>query len=79
MSNAPKHAMSKAAPSKRARATHKLLIRLAVCLVVAVGVYVAQATGDLSGRLALILTGVVVAVGAFCAGIWAQYMWTVEG
>lgn len=59
---------------KRRNATRRLCYRLAGCAVAWVGVFAAKATGDMSDALALILTGAVLAVSAFCLGVWTTYM-----
>lgn len=59
---------------KRRRATRALCYRLAGCAVAWAGVFAAKATGDMSDTLALILTGAVLAIGAFCLGVWTTYM-----
>lgn len=64
---------------KRAKATHHLIVRLSTCLAIVAGIYTARATGDVSGRLALLLSSTVLTTGAFFTGVWAQYMWPKEG
>jgi hypothetical protein len=72
---------TKSAPAKeekRVLATRHLFICLVVCFAAWVGIYTAQATGDMSTRLALGLSAAVLTAGAFYAGRWAQYMWPKE-
>lgn len=64
---------------KRALATRRLFTCLIVCMVLWTGIYTAQATGDMSTRLAQGLSAVVLAVGSFYAGTWKQFMWPKEG
>ena len=64
---------------KRRQATHRLIVRLVICLAAAAGIYTVQTTGDMSGRLALLLAGAVLAVGAYYVGTWKQFMWPKEG
>lgn len=63
---------------KRIRATRRLAICLAICLAIWTGLYIAQATGDMSTRLALGLAAVVMTAAAFYTGTWAQFMWPKE-
>ena len=72
---AEKHAVQ---DDKRAQATHHLIVRLIVGLAVAAGIYTAQATGDMSARLALLLAGAVLAGTAYWVGTWKQFMWPKE-
>ena len=79
--SAPAGKFSKSATAqdeKRAKASHRLFVRLLICLAAAVGVYTALTTGDLSIRLALLLAGAVLAAAAFYAGVWVQFMWPKE-
>lgn len=79
--SAPAGKFSKPAPvqdEKRRQATHRLIVRLIVCLAAAAGIYTAQATGDMSARLALLLSGAVLATAAFYVGTWKQFMWPKE-
>lgn len=64
--------------AKRALATRRMIVCFIVCLALWVGIFTAQATGDMSTRLALGLAAVVLAAGSFYAGTWKQYMWPEE-
>ena len=78
---APAGKFSKPAPvqdEKRAVATRHLFVCFIVCLTLWAGIYTAQATGDMSTRLALGLAAAVLAAGSFYAGTWKQFMWPKE-
>lgn len=64
---------------KRSQATHRLVVRLTVCLAAIAGIYTVQVTGDMSTRLALSLGAAVLTAGAFFTGRWCQFMWAKEG
>lgn len=59
-------------PIKINAATRRLAVQLFGCMTVGACIALAHATGDMSARLALILSGVVLAVGGFNAGTWHQ-------
>lgn len=65
--------------AKRHRATSRMIVRLIGCLTALLSVYLVQITGDMSNRLALLLIGACLAVGAYHLGAWIQYMWPKEG
>lgn len=60
------------AAAKVNAATRHLVVQLSGCLAAGACIVLAHATGDMSTRLALILAGVDLAVGAFNTGAWSQ-------
>lgn len=64
---------------RRAKCMRRLFVRLIACMAAWAGIYTAQATGDMSTRLALGLAAAVLAAGAFYAGAWSQFMWCKGG
>lgn len=54
--------------------TRRLAVQLGGCLAAGAFIALAHATGDMSSRLALILAGVVLAVGGFNAGALSQHI-----
>ena len=61
------------APAKVSAATRRLAIQLFSCVAVNACIVLAHATGDMSTRLSLGLTGVVLVAGGFCIGAWHQF------
>lgn len=53
-------------------ATRRLVVQLFGCLTAGACIALAHATGDMSGRLSLILAGADLAAAAFNAGVWSQ-------
>ena len=59
-------------PIKFNAATRRLAVQLFGCLTAGACIALAHATGDMSARLSLILTGADLAAAAFNAGVWSQ-------
>lgn len=59
-------------PIKINAATRRLAVQLFGCLAAGACIALAHATGDMSGRLSLILAGADLAAAAFNAGVWSQ-------
>ena len=66
---------SKSEDKKRTGAARHLFFSFLLCSALWAGVYTAQATGDMSVRLALGLAAIVLAGGAFYAGAVSQAAW----
>ena len=60
------------ASAKLNAATRRLAAQLFGCLIAGACIALANATGDMSARLSLILAATDLAVGAFNTGAWSQ-------
>lgn len=60
-------------PAKKLHpATRCLIVHLFCCVIAGAAIALTYWTGDTSGRLALLLGGADLAVGAFKTGVWSQ-------
>lgn len=59
---------------KVSAATRHLAVQLFGCVAVSAGIVLVHATGDMSTRLSLALTGLVLVVSGFHVGTWRQCM-----
>lgn len=71
----PSGKFTKSEDKKRSGAARHLFLCFLLCAALWAGIYTAQATNDMSARLALGLAAVVLACGSFYFGAVSQAAW----